>query len=263
MELVLSFFPNLLLIFCRITGFFITAPIFSTRNNVPAQFRIGITVFLTLIVFFASGAQVPIPWDSGYMLLIIRETLIGILLGFIAYLFFTVVQIAGGFIDMQMGFGIANVIDPMTGVQSPILGNFKFFVAILLFLSLDGHHFLLTALMDSYQAVPLDNSFYEIYASGTITEMLTRSFAVAFSLAFQMAAPVVAAMFLIDVALGILTKTAPQFNVFVIGMPLKILVGLILIFLLVPSFVALFQLLYVTMFEHLFELTRLMRSESF
>jgi flagellar biosynthetic protein FliR len=260
MELLLAYYPNALLIFCRLTAFFITAPVFSTQNNVPPQFRIGIAVCLTLLVFFTSGTNQLVPIDTEYLYYIIREVLIGVLLGFIAYLFFTVVQIAGSFIDMQMGFGIANVIDPMTGAQSPIFGSFKYMIAMLLFLTLNGHHYLLLGIMDSYQLIPLDNSFFVVLASGTPTEFLARSVSTAFTLAFQMAAPIVASMFLLDLALGILAKTAPQFNVFVVGMPLKILVGLMITLLLIPGFVALFQTLFTTMFDSMYELMRLIRA---
>jgi flagellar biosynthetic protein FliR len=260
MDLLLTYVPNLLLIFCRMTGFFMTAPLFSTRRNVPSQIRIGLAAGITLLVFVSSGTETLVAMDSGYLYYVVRESLIGILLGFVAYMFITVVQIAGSFIDMQMGFGIANVIDPMTGAQSPVFGSFKYMIAMLLFLTLDGHHYLLLGIMDSYQIIPLDNSFFSILASGTPTELLTKSLSTAFSLAFQMAAPIVAAMFLVDVALGILAKTAPQFNVFVVGMPLKILVGLVIVLLLVPGFVALFQTLFNTMFDNMFEMMRTLRS---
>jgi len=260
MEEVLKFFPNFLLVFCRITGFFVTAPVFATQNNVPPQFRISLAVFASLLAFFAAGTDRAIPIDGEYVYYVIRESLIGVLLGFVAYLFFTVVQIAGSFIDMQMGFGIANVIDPMTGAQSPIFGSFKYMIAMLLFLTFDGHHFLLIGIMDSYELIPLDNSFFAALAAGPPTELLTRSVSAAFTLAFQMAAPIVASMFLVDLALGILAKTAPQFNVFVVGMPLKIIVGLGIMMLLIPGFIALFQTLFNTLFEHLYEMMRALRA---
>jgi flagellar biosynthetic protein FliR len=259
MELVLTYYPNVLLIFCRLTAFFITAPVFSTKNNVPPQFRIGLSLIITLLVFFSSGTDRAVPMDTDFVYYIIRESLIGALLGFVAYLFITVVQIAGSFIDMQMGFGIANVIDPMSGVQSPVFGSFKYMIAILLFLAWNGHHYLLLGIMDSYQLIPLDNSFFSALASGTPTELLARSVTTAFTLAFQMAAPIVASMFLVDLALGLLTKTAPQFNVFVIGMPLKIIVGLIITILLVPSFASLFQTLFTTMFDNMYLMLRAIR----
>jgi len=262
MELLFSFWPNILLIFCRITGFFVTAPIFSTGNNVPPRFRIGISVFVTLFVFFASGTETALPMDNQYILYVIRETLIGVLIGFVAYLFFTVVQIAGMFIDMQMGLGIANVIDPMTGAQSPIFGSFKYMVAVLLFLSWNGHHYLLMGIMDSYQTIPLNNAFFEALSSGTPVEWLVRCLGTAFTLAFQMAAPIVASMFLTDVALGILTKSAPQFNIFVVGIPLKMILGFAIMFLLVSGFAALFQNLFNTLFDSMFEMMRLIRQAS-
>ena len=88
------------------------------------------------------GMDKPIPMDGEYVLLIIREMLIGVLLGFLAYIFFTVVQTAGSFMDMQIGFSMASVIDPLTGVSSPMLGNLKYMIAVLFFLSFDGHHYL-------------------------------------------------------------------------------------------------------------------------
>lgn len=260
MELILSYLPNFLLVLCRMTGFFMTAPVFSTRNNVPAPFRIGIAVYTAFLAFMAAGAERLVPFDSAFVYFVIRESLIGILLGFVAYLFFTVVQIAGSFIDMQMGLGIANVIDPMTGAQNPVMGSFKFVIAMLLFLSWNGHHYLLLGIMDSYREIPLDNSFFAVMAAGPPAEMLTKALATAFTLAFQMAAPLVATMFLLDVALGMLAKTAPQFNIFVVGIPIKLIAGFVVLLLLVTGFAALFQTLFAALFEHMNEMMRALRA---
>lgn len=247
MPFILDYLPNFLLIFCRITGFFVTAPIFSMRG-VPASFKVGISFFVTLIVFSMVGIGEVVPLDGLYILGIIKESLLGLLLGFIAYLFFTVVQISGAFVDMQMGFGIANVIDPMTGAQSPILGSFKFFIAVLLFLSMNGHHYLLLGIMESYEWVPLHNTWWTHIGNGDVSNFVLDSFITAFALAFQMAAPLVVAMFLVDLGLGMLARTAPQFNVFVIGIPLKILVGFLLLLIMVPGFLYLFEELFKTLF---------------
>jgi flagellar biosynthetic protein FliR len=252
METILQLLPNFLLIFCRISAFFMVSPIFSARG-VPGQFKIGIIFFISLITYTTLGMESS-SWDSTYVLSIIRELLVGILLGYIAYLFFTVVQVAGSFVDMQMGFGIANVIDPMTGTQSPILGNFKFFIAVLLFLAINGHHYLITGIMDSYQWVPISNSLFSHIYSGDISDFLLTSFTVMFSLAFQMAAPLIVALFLVDVAMGILAKTAPQFNIFVIGIPLKILIGFFILLIMIPGFLFLFQEVFETLFKSLREL---------
>ncbi|MDQ0193476.1 flagellar biosynthetic protein FliR [Paenibacillus wynnii] len=159
------------------------------------------------------------------------------------------IQTAGSFIDIQIGFGIANVIDPMTGASSPILGNFKYMIALLMFLGMNGHHFLLDAIVYSYNWVPIDNNLLISMINGSLSDFLIRSFAQSFVLAFQMAAPLVTALFLTDVGLAFLARTAPQYNVFVIGVPLKIFIGLGLLFLLMPSLAVLFQNLFDIMFE--------------
>ncbi|MBP1991323.1 flagellar biosynthetic protein FliR [Paenibacillus eucommiae] len=256
MELFFQTWPNLLLIFCRMTSFFVVVPFFSSRN-IPTTVKIGLAAFLSFITFGIVGASNPVPIDSIYVLLILREILVGVLLGFVIYLFFTAVQIAGAFVDIQMGFAIANVIDPMTGSSAPMLGNMKFMVSLLIFLSFDGHHYLIRAIIDSYQWIPLDNELFTRIYNGQISDFLFKSFSTMFYLAFQIGAPLVAAFFLTDLGLGLLTRVAPQFNVFVVGMPLKMLLGFLLLYLLFPELPSLFQHLYVTAFDSLGELIEL------
>jgi len=246
-SLLLQALPGFLLVFCRITAFFVTAPLLSMRG-VPAQFRIGIAFFMALFTFMSLDAEL-MEIDAAYVLLVLREVLIGILLGFVAYMFFTVVQISGSFVDMQMGLGIANVIDPMTGAQSPLIGNFKFMLAILMFLALDGHHYLLTAIMNSYDWVPLDNAFFTRIYEGSISTFLLKTLTTMFVLAFQLTAPMIVALFLVDVGLGMLARSAPQFNVFVLGLPIKSMIGFILLLVMVPGFMYLFQQLFSQLFD--------------
>jgi flagellar biosynthetic protein FliR len=154
---------------------------------------------------------------------------------------------------------MSNVIDPMTGVSSPILGNLKHLVLIMVFLTLNGHHYLLTALMDSYQWLPLDNDLFTHMYDGKVSEFVLSTFTETFMLSFQIASPIIVAMFLTDVGLGFLAKTAPQYNVFVIGMPLKILLGLFLLALVVPSLSNIFDQLFSTMFERLHQLLAMLQ----
>ncbi|UUZ85941.1 flagellar type III secretion system protein FliR [Paenibacillus sp. P26] len=227
MEWLNLYFPGFLLFFCRITSFFVVSPIFAARN-VPAQFKIGLAFFVSFIAFMGAGTSTPVAMDSLYVLSVIREVLVGLALGFVAYLFFTVVQIAGSFIDMQMGFSIANVIDPMTGAQSPVIGNLKYMIATMLFLSFNGHHLLLEAIMRSYEWIPLSNELFAVMYGGHLSEFMIKSLTAVFALSFQMAAPLVIALFLTDVGLGFLARVAPQFNIFVVGIPIKVLLGFLL-----------------------------------
>ncbi|RAP76246.1 flagellar biosynthetic protein FliR [Paenibacillus montanisoli] len=247
MELFLQGFPIFLLIFCRITAFFVVAPVFSTRN-VPNTFKLGFCFFVSLLVFLTYGLKQTIVPDAEYMLAVIREILAGVLLGFAAYLFFTIVNTAGSLIDMQMGFGMANIIDPMTGASAPLMGNFKGMIATLLFLSINGHHYLLSALLQSYEWIPLTNPLFAHVSAGSVSSYLTSMLGQTFLLAIQMSAPLVVAMFLTDVGLGFLARTAPQYNVFVIGIPIKIIVGFLMLAVMMPGLIALYEHLFEQMF---------------
>ncbi|REE94431.1 flagellar biosynthetic protein FliR [Paenibacillus taihuensis] len=248
MEMFLQGFPIFLLVFCRITAFFVVAPVFSTRN-VPNMFKLGFCFFISLLVFLTYGLKQMIVPDAEYILAIIREILAGVLLGFTAYLFFTIINTAGSFIDMQIGFSMANVLDPMTGVSAPLLGNFKGMIATLVFLSINGHHYLLSALLQSYEWIPISNSLFAHVHSGSVSTFLTTKLVQAFMLALQMSAPLVVAMFLTDVGLGFLARTAPQYNVFVIGIPIKLLVGFLMLSVLMPGLVVLYEHIFDQMFS--------------
>ncbi|OCT13802.1 flagellar biosynthetic protein FliR [Paenibacillus pectinilyticus] len=250
MVAIIQAIPIFLLIFCRITSFFVVVPILSSRN-VPMMFKVGLSVFISLIIFSTIGIDKTMPIDGIYVLLIMREMLIGVLLGFLAYLFFTVVQTAGSFMDMQIGFSMASVIDPLSGTSTPMLGNLKYMIAILLFLSFDGHHYLIRAIIDSYQWVPIDNQLFNRIYDGQISDFLFQSLSKMFYLSFQLAAPIVAALFLTDLGLGLLTRVAPQFNIFVIGAPLKMILGFFLLVIVFPELVSQFQQLFSTIFDYM------------
>ncbi|WP_028595564.1 flagellar biosynthetic protein FliR [Paenibacillus assamensis] len=257
MDMLAQAFPVFLLILCRITAFFVAAPVFSSRG-VPNHFKVGLAVSISLIAYLLFGLGISVPMDGVYVTYIIREIMIGLLIGFVAQLFFTIVQITGSFVDMQIGFGIANVVDPLTGMSSPITGNFKYIFMILLFLGMNGHHYLIDAIMKSYQWLPIDsNSFFGQIQNGNIMNFVVITFVQAFIIALQIAAPLIVSMFLADVALGFLAKTAPQFNIFVIGIPLKIILGLVVLLLTMPSMVYVMEHLFSKMFQALDELLRL------
>ncbi|MFD0671723.1 flagellar biosynthetic protein FliR [Cohnella sp. GCM10027633] len=260
MNLLMQAFPAFLLVLCRISAFFVVAPIFSSRTF-PRTIKVGLAFFVSVMVFLTIGYDTSIVADGSYVLAIMREVFAGLLIGYVAYLFFTIVQTAGGLMDLQMGFGIANIVDPFTGASAPMLGNLKYMLMMLVFLSINGHHYLLTAIMNSYEWLPLDNKLFETYYGGNITEFLTRTFADTFLLALQISAPIVVTMFLTDFGLALLARTAPQYNVFVIGVPIKILVGLAILILLLPGFGALFQMLFDHMYNALEKLFVVMQGK--
>lgn len=182
----------------------------------------------------------PINVDMYFIVLLIKEVVVGLALGFVAALVLYTVQVAGSFIDFQMGFLIANLVDPQTGAQVPIIGNFKYTLAILFLLAVNGHHLLIEGVIRSYQLVPVDLFAVQL-GSEQVAHLLTNLFVQMFIIAFQIAVPIVGALFLIDVALGIVSRTVPQLNVFVVGLPVKILSGFVLILLTLASFFLILQ----------------------
>lgn len=256
MTFILEMLPYFLLMFVRLTSFFLVAPLFSMRG-VPNQFKVGLAFFITFLAFSGSATEEPILLDSYYLFLIMKELVIGIALGFTAALLLYTVQVAGAFIDFQMGFSIANVMDPQTGAQVPIIGHFKYMLALLFLLIVDGHHLMLDGVMQSFQLVPVEIISFSI-ENEDIAQYMTTLFLQMFMIALQMALPVVGALFLVDIALGILAKTVPQLNIFAVGLPLKIFVGFIMLLLLMPIFFYLLQILFKKIIVSMSELIKLL-----
>ncbi|MFD1067558.1 flagellar biosynthetic protein FliR [Oceanobacillus locisalsi] len=237
--------PAFMLIFVRLLTFFVIMPLFSYRS-VPVQFKIGISFFLTII--FISTVDIDhVALNDLYVFLLVKEALVGICIGLIAFILVSAIQIAGGFIDFQMGFAIANVVDPQTGAQSPLTGQYFYIIALLFLLSVDGHHMIINGMMNSFSYIPLDQ--FIPFGEESIIELVLTTFNTMFLIAFQIAIPIVGCLFLVDVALGIVARTVPQMNVFVVGLPLKILVSFAAILVFLALYVGLLQFVFESMFR--------------
>lgn len=217
----------LLLIVVRVSAFFVTVPLFSYRT-IPAQLKIGFALVLSWMMYYTFDAMT-IPIDGNYILLVLKEAIIGLMIGLIAYIIITAVQIAGGLIDFEMGFAMANIVDPQTGAQSPLMGQFLNFLLLFVLLAINGHHLILDGIFYSYQFLPIDQVFPQ-FGDENVVEFIIKVFSTVFMIAFQMSAPLVATLFLVTLALGITGRTVPQLNIFVVGFPLKIAVGFIVLF---------------------------------
>ena len=239
--LFLNGFDAFLLIFVRMTGLFVVAPIFG-RRNIPTYFKIGFSFFMALIIVNTMTLQAPAYNESifTYTALIAKEFIVGLTIGFIAYMVFTAIYVAGEIIDMQIGFGVVNVIDPVSNIQVPISSNLYFIISMLVFLAVNGHHVLIKALYDSFNTVPLGSAVFDV----GLIDLILSSFGSIFLIGFKIAAPVVAAILITDVALGTISRMVPQLNVFVIGMPLKIFVGLVVMLVTIPMFIFVLDLLF-------------------
>lgn len=223
-----------LLIFVRISGIIIISPVFGSRN-IPGSLKTGLTLYLALIILpFITSTEMPaVPQTLiPYIILLVSELIFGIIIGFASSLVFSAVQMTGSLLDMQIGFGVVNVFDPQAGQQVPLIGNFKYILALLLFLIVNGHHILLTAIVDSFKLVPITGVVF----SNSITNMMVNMISGIFTLAFKITVPVLAALIITDIALGILARTMPQMNVFIVGVPAKIIVGIFVLSVTLPFF---------------------------
>lgn len=176
-------------------------------------------------------------------------------MGFLTQMTFAIFQFAGQILDMQIGFGIVNVIDPQSGIQAPILGNFKNLLALLFFLTINGHHYILRALERSYAYIPIG----AVRISGSLCSFIFSVAGEMFASAFKIALPVLASLFIADLAMGIIARTVPQINVFLVGLPLKIAIGLWVLLMLLPLFVWIFSGVFAGLFDEVSKLLFLMR----
>lgn len=254
-ELILNEYELFLLVFVRMTGIFIITPIFS-RKNIPAILKISMSFVMALIVFnVLSFNPVNLNNDLGIFIILIKELSIGLLIGFVSYLFFISLFIAGQLIDTQIGFGMVNLFDPQNNSQVPITGNLYYILALLIFLNIDGHHWFIQAIFKSYETVPLGH----FAINNNMVNQMISIFSQIFVIGFKVSSPVLATVFLTNVLLGILAKTMPQMNVFVVGMPLKILVGIFTIFITMPIYLIALQHIFDDMYGEIFNFLKILQ----
>lgn len=218
----------------RLSGLFISAPIFASRQ-LPGRIKVLIVILLAAVMSSFVPVQYALKLDNPvtFIAAMISEVFIGYALGFVAYVLFAAIQMAGQLMDNQIGFSMVNVLDPQSGVQIPLMGNFYYLLALIIYLSMDGHHYLLQAIAQSYHVIPvlganLGNDLMEIIASVTAYMVV---------IAVKISTPVVFAVLIADVSMGFIARTVPQMNVFIVGMPVKIMVGLLTLIILTPVFI--------------------------
>jgi flagellar biosynthesis protein FliR len=258
LDFLLSHVEVFTLVLIRVSGFFFLTPLFGGRN-IPVQLKTALAMMLALLMAPVVAAD---PAAAGYaglpfadlLLVILKELMVGITLGMVSAFIFSAVQVGGMFIDMQLGFAMANVFDPASGTSTPLTGQFKYALAMLLFLGMDGHHGLITALLQSYSFLPLGG----FHLSDNILSLIMQTFSLMFLLGIKIAMPVATALFLTDVGLAILSRAVPQMNVFVVGMSVKVAVGALMLVVAMPAFVYFLRGLFRTMFSQLDTLLRVL-----
>jgi len=191
--------------------------------GIPTTLKAALCMVLTLAVWphlSFDGSYMP---SHPFQLVLVMggELLIGVALGLIIRVLFTAVQMGGQILGFQMGFAMINIVDPMTGASAAITSHFLYMTTLLVFLSMNGHLFLLSGLADSFAIIPPGGVVLDPNLGATMLDYAGQIFV----LAIKIAAPVTAAIFLVDLALALVGRASPQMNVLILGFPLKIAVG--------------------------------------
>jgi flagellar biosynthesis protein FliR len=240
-----------LLIFARVSGIFTAAP-FYNNSHIPIYSKAGAALLISYILLpLVYSSRIAIPeafWP--YIALVASEFLFGLIFGFVSYLIFEAVQMAGNLLDLQVGFGVVNVFDPQFGQQVPLIGNFQFILAMLVFMATNGHHILLSALFASFKVIPVTGIVFQASLSDFIVNLVSDIFVIAVKLSL----PVLVALVLTDVALAILARTMPQMNIFMVGIPAKIAVGLFILAVALPFYIAFLEVGFNEMYQTVYRL---------
>lgn len=245
---------SLLFVFARITSFIVVVPGFS-HKSLPNTAKIFLGLTLSLLVYTTLDTTPVYEEIILFILALFRETLIGLAMGFSAKLVFSGIEMAGQLIDFQVGYSIGAVYDPTSGVMSSYYGKLFYWLGIMVFFLLDLHHLLLKSLMSSFMVIlPGELGFSTFNLEG-----LLYLFSYSFKIAFSIAAPMIVVLLVTDIVMGLISRTVPQINVFMLGMPLKSLLGMVLFFFLVSSFMTHIGKALMLMPEYLEKMMQLFR----
>jgi len=213
----------------RIAAFIGTAPILG-NVGIPRRAKVMLAIGVTIAIMPGAGAAQGIePWSAAGLAVLVQQLLIGAAMGLAVRLVFTMVDLAGEMIGMQMGLSFAIFFDPQHGASTPVVAQFLGLLATLAFLAVDGHLMMLGALAESFTLLPIGES---PGASNWLT--LADLGGVIFSTGLKIALPVIVALLITNIALGILTRAAPQLNLFAVGFPITIMVGWVVLAVLLP-----------------------------
>jgi flagellar biosynthesis protein FliR len=227
--LTFSQFETFMLVLVRVSVILFLLPLFSAAQ-VNLMVRFGLGLAITFVVWHTVPPVQHIDGLGALTAAVMSQALVGFVFGFVGFLIFVGIQFAGEVMDIQVGFSIVNVINPLTSQNVSVLGEFQLALASLLYLASNAHHLLLQGLAGSFTLVPLP------FAG--VSPMLERDvlgfFVQSFFMVFQVAGPIGIALFLTNIGLALMARVAPQLNVFAVGFPLQIMIGLTMMILSLP-----------------------------
>ena len=233
--------------FLRIGALFLSAPVFGART-VPVRARIILAVVITLLIQPSLPFLPAIdPLSAEGLLVILQQLSVGLVMGVVLQIMFATLVMAGQTMATTMGLGFASTVDPQNGVQVTMLGQFYLIIATLLFLAMDGHLLLIKVLADSFIALPINSGLISTQTFWNLALFPAEMFASAVLIAL----PVMVGVLLVNLGFGVMTRAAPQLNIFAVGFPTTMLAGFILMFLSLPVLSPLLVDLFTSSFDFL------------
>lgn len=218
----MSYLLSFLFVLVRTSGMVMIIPMIGGMN-LPARVRVGLAVSLSLVMLPIARIG-DVPTDLSHIVLIVlKELLAGMIIGYAVLLAFATVQMAGSISDYQMGLGIMEIMDPSLSLPVSVVGRLYVLIASFVFFLIDGHHIVIWALKRSFDMIPIGGLRFDPSLSSHISRIVSEGLLISFALA----APIIAVTFLSDLILGMVVRVVPYVNVFIMGFPLKIGIGLI------------------------------------
>ena len=222
----------------RILALIASAPVLGNRQ-IPARVKVGLAMLITFLIAPTLNIQADIEATSGPGLFILmQQILVGLAMGFSMRLVFTAIEMAGDIMGMQMGLGFASFYDPMNSTNTQVIAQFLGIVMVLAFLSMNGHLYMLATLAESFQVFPISTQI----PSASAMHSLALWGGSIFAHALRLSLPLIAALLITNLALGILTRSAPQLNIFAIGFPITLVVGFATLMLSLPYLTSMLEI---------------------
>lgn len=218
-----------LLVLIRISSFVMVAPFFNMQA-VPMRWKFAASLVLSIVVIQSIPA-VSLEYTGiiGFSALILKECAIGLILGYMCNISMYIISFAGQLIDMEMGLSMASMFDPLTNIQVSVTGNMYTYLVMLVMMATNMHHYVIRAILETFGFFTIGQAVF----NGNLTQMAIGFMANYFVIGFRIVLPVFASMLVINVVLGVLSRAAPQMNMFVVGMQIKVLVGILLLLIVV------------------------------
>ena len=220
-----------LLVLMRISAFVLTAPFFN-YNSIPARMKAALSLVLTIVVI-QTLPIIPLSYIGvlGFSILVLKETVVGMILGFLCNVCFYIINFAGHVMDMEMGLAMASLFDPATNVQITVTGNIYNYFVMLMLVVTNSHYYIIRAITDSFSYFNVGQAVFQNGIEGIIMDFMGNYFLIA----VRICLPIFCCMMLINVILGVLTRAAPQMNMFVVGIQIKVLAGLVVLVLIMQT----------------------------